>query len=274
MVLAHVGPSTAQALADSELHARKALSLDRSLASAHAALAHSYWQQWRWSEADDEFRQAISGTGNTAIAHQLYGLYLASLGRDDEAVQHARFAVELQPVSGLANFSLAQVYLQAGDFAAAVAQSKKTLLIDRNFPLALQSLIRAEIQLGRLEEAQRDLTEAIRSMPGTYPLEQWQSYLLARSGRLRDAREVFQLEEKLGPNHPHPSLGGVAALLAIGDRPAALQALQASIAAHVPSMTWVWVIPELQVLRSDPQFITVASRVRQAPLNLRASISQ
>lgn len=265
IVLAHVGPSAARALADSEVHARKALSLDSSLASAHAALAHSDWQQWKWSQADDEFRQALSGTGDRANAHHLYGVYLASLGRKEEAIQHARLAVELEPTSGLVSYSLALVYLQARDFKAAVDQANKTLLIDRYFPLALQTSVRANIQLGQLDVAAHVLSDALRVYPDS-PIRQWQAYLLARSGHTEEARANLE-QEKLGNRkYRYPNLGHLAAFIALGDRPGALRAVQAGIDAHVPSMVWLSVAPELDSLRSDPEFIELESRVRKAPL--------
>ena len=157
IVLAPGQPSPVKALADAEAHAREALRLDDSLASAHAALGHCYWQQWKWDEADQEFQKALAGAGDTATSHQLYGLYLASVGRKPEAVSEARRAVELAPISGLMNYSLAQVYLQTGDFEQALTQANKTLQMDRHYPSAFQTLLRANIQLGRLAEAERAL---------------------------------------------------------------------------------------------------------------------
>ena len=61
IVLAPGQPSPVKALADAEAHAREALRLDDSLASAHAALGHCYWQQWKWDEADREFQKALAG---------------------------------------------------------------------------------------------------------------------------------------------------------------------------------------------------------------------
>jgi hypothetical protein len=43
--------------------------------------------------------------------------------------------VDLAPVSGLFNHSLAQVYLQTGDFEGAIRQAERTLRIDRYYRL-------------------------------------------------------------------------------------------------------------------------------------------
>ena len=246
-------------LADSELHARKALSLDSTLSTAHAALGHSYWQQWKWDEADKEFQLALDGDGDTATAHQLYGLYLASVGRRQEAVMHARRAVETQPVSGLFNYSLAQVYLQTGDYQAALAQAERTLRIDRHYPNAFQNLLRANIQLGRLAEAERALDEEMLHFQDK-SLTPWRVFLLARSGRVQQARALFQAEAFTGRKNPHPSLGHAAALLAIEGADAALDALDDAVSAHVGSMQWIWTAPELTPLHAVPRFREIAGK--------------
>ena len=61
--------------------AKKAISLDDSLAEAHTSLAfvlHRHMQ--RWTEADTEFRRAIELNPNYARAHRLYGQFFRNIG--------------------------------------------------------------------------------------------------------------------------------------------------------------------------------------------------
>lgn len=260
IVLAFLGPDPARAVADAERHARQALSLDDSLAVAHAALGHSYWQQWRWVEADEAFQRAMAADPASSVAHQLYGLYLASAGRPQEAVRHARRAVELAPVSGLMSHALAVVYLQTGDFESAIAQARHTLDIDRHFPLAYQTLIRAYIQAGRLEEAWQALEDAARFVSRN-DAGPWRAYLLARLGRLPEARTAL-MERRRAGSAGRASLSDAAALVAMGDMEAALARLEEGLAARVPSLIWLQTAPELAPLRGDPRFAALVGRLR------------
>jgi tetratricopeptide (TPR) repeat protein len=165
IVLTFIGPNPDRARADSETHARRALELDGSSAAAYAALGHSYWQQWRWNAADAAFQRAITFDEHDPVAHQLYGLYLASRGRGDVARQHAERALELAPTSGLLNYSLAQVYFQTGEFEAAATQAKRTLEMERHFPLAFPLLARAYAQLGQWDAAASALDSGERYAP-------------------------------------------------------------------------------------------------------------
>jgi TolB-like protein/DNA-binding winged helix-turn-helix (wHTH) protein/Tfp pilus assembly protein PilF len=80
--------------------AKKAISLDDSLAEAHASLGcvlHRHMQDW--SGAETEYQRAIHLDPNLAQAHQFYGTLLRGIGKDDLACSEFRLAHELDPVN-------------------------------------------------------------------------------------------------------------------------------------------------------------------------------
>lgn len=253
-------PNPAQAIADSDAHARRALELDGNSAAGQAALGHSYWHQWRWQEAGDALRRAVDADDRSAIAHQLLGLYLASVGRVDEARRHARRAVDLQPISGLLNYALAQVYLQTGDFDAAVRQAEHTLLIDRNYPHVFATLARGQMQLGRYTAAAETLEAAWRIGPSD-DIDVWHGYLLARMGRADEARSILG-RRRAGRQRPRNSIGEAAMFLALGEPDAALEVLDEAVDARLRGLLWLESSPELRSLRDDPRFRALLARVR------------
>jgi tetratricopeptide (TPR) repeat protein len=199
-------------------------------------------------------QQAIAGDERASMSHQLYGLYLASVGRSDDAVEHARRAVELAPVSGLHNYSLAQVYLQTSHFEAAIAQAERTLEFDRHFGLAYHTLIRAHTQLGQFDAAWTALDANLRYAPGNNT-DALRAYVLARQGRMAEARAVLAAPTKRP--RPRTSLAEAAAFVGIGDTDSAFAVLNAGVAAHVPSMLWLRTAPELAPLRPDSRFASL-----------------
>lgn len=259
IVLTMVGPRLQESLAAAGTQAQQAVAIDGSLASARAALGHTYWHQWKWREADEQFQLAVRGDGEeTATVHQLYGLYLSSVGRADEAVRHARRAVDLAPLSGVINYSLAQVYLQTGDFEAAIAQAARTLEVDRHFPLAYHTLVRAYSQLGRLADAWAALDAQHRYSPE--PSTAWRAYLLAREGRMKEAADILEGAGG-GRARSRGSIGAAAALVALGDIDGAFQCLEQARAQQVPSLVWLQVAPELAPLRADARFSDLVERM-------------
>jgi TolB-like protein len=86
----------------------KALELDPSLGEAHLSLAQiAELFDWNWSEADKEYRLALTLNPNLANAHLYYGRYLQALGRDSEVFSQIDYAIELDP------FNLSSRYVAA-----------------------------------------------------------------------------------------------------------------------------------------------------------------
>ena len=80
--------------------ALKALELDDMLGEAHdslAAITADYY--WDWAEAGRHFERAIELNPNYEAALRCYSLYLAWMGRPEEALAFAERARRLDPVS-------------------------------------------------------------------------------------------------------------------------------------------------------------------------------
>jgi TolB-like protein/DNA-binding winged helix-turn-helix (wHTH) protein len=83
----------------SEQAARKALSLDDSVADAHFALATKLvFYDWDWSAAEQEIHRSLALDPHFAELHNLYSHLLAYTGRFDESIAEARRAEELDPL--------------------------------------------------------------------------------------------------------------------------------------------------------------------------------
>ena len=85
--------------------ARKALELDPELAEAHVLLADVYQEQWRWSDAQAEYKRALDLKPNDAAAHVGFAHWLLCRGRTQEALTWTERGRELDPiaVSGTSN---------------------------------------------------------------------------------------------------------------------------------------------------------------------------
>jgi len=246
-------------LDEAETVAQQAIRLDDSLPLAHAALGHCYWHQWKWAEAEAEFQKALAIDPDAAIPHQLYGLYLASVGRSEEAIQHGRRAAEIAPTSGVILFSLAQIYLQSGHLDESIAQNRHTLTIYRHFPNSYLTLMRAFTLKGSFKEAE----DVYREWSQFSPVNNLQvNYLnlLVRTGRVAEARAgldaIARGESKGGRGIP-----GVSAFIALGDHATALDILEENVRRHLQAMIWLKVAPELRPLHSEPRYRALLARM-------------
>lgn len=103
--------------------ARKAASLDDSLAEAHKSLAAIYlFYRWNWKLADVESARAVELNPGLAEAHHLRGDLLQVLNRRDQALAEQKKAMELDPFSR--RWTMALALLQARRFDAALKEAR------------------------------------------------------------------------------------------------------------------------------------------------------
>jgi tetratricopeptide (TPR) repeat protein len=114
--------SRADAFAQAEAAARKALELDPSLGRAHAVLAITSLKRWGWQAAHHEFRLAFAAEPNDPTTHQWYSEFLSYVGYIDDSVTEALRARELDPVSPVINDRLGVAYLWSGEYGLAAEQ--------------------------------------------------------------------------------------------------------------------------------------------------------
>ena len=138
--------------------AARAIEIDPNLAEGHNALATVMSNfDWKFAEAESEFRKAIELNPSYATAHQWYGEFLLSMGRYPEALSEMRKAQELDPLSLIIN-GMVGVVLRAGGYPEqAVEQLKKTIEMDPNFPRTHLFLGDTYQAMGRFEEAADEL---------------------------------------------------------------------------------------------------------------------
>jgi TolB-like protein/Tfp pilus assembly protein PilF len=82
-----------------EEYALKALGLDDNLAEAHVTLGIKYADEYRWKEAESEFKRAIELNPNYAPAHMYYADCLRDMGRFEEAQREIELAEKADPLS-------------------------------------------------------------------------------------------------------------------------------------------------------------------------------
>lgn len=77
---------------------------------------------------------------NYAEAHHWYAIYLANMGRHGEAIQEAKRARELDPLSLLMSQTAGNVLCLARDYDRATEELQKTLDMDATFAAAHDTL--------------------------------------------------------------------------------------------------------------------------------------
>jgi len=151
-----------------EAAARRALQIDSTIGFAQALVAEataSY--HWRWAAAEPLYRRAIALDPTDPESHHLFGVYLRTLGRFEEAEAEMRRAVELDPLTRHFAYQLARVLACAGRSADAALEFEKQLALDSVYPPAHYELAKVLARQGAYDAAIKELATGARQWGDT-----------------------------------------------------------------------------------------------------------
>jgi len=250
-------PATA-VFSKSQSAAERALALDQNSSETHAVLGTIYNYEWRWEEAEQEFKRAIQLDPNSALAYDAYAFHLAEMGQANAAVDRMNQALNLDLDLHVRRATNSYVFLWAGQFDRAVMEAKRGVEMDPKYAnnhLALASALNAA---AKPEEAFEEWLKFL-NLSGDEELARRQRAALrriSRSGNLRGNPGEITVRyyiEKSKRQYVSPfTIAG--AYIDAGDKENALKWLQNAYQAHCPGLVSLKVDPYFDPLRSDPRF--------------------
>ena len=200
---APAGLSTRESAPKARSAAVKAVELDDGSAEAHAALGFQENCYGDMAAAEREYRRAIALNPNYAAAHHWYAVLLLGW-RDQEALEHVKEALRLDPVSPNINGLLGNVLMNLRRFDEAVEQIRQTVELDPQQYNSRMRLGYAYAVTGRYGEAEREFSAADAISPGTVYTLGARAYLSGLQGKKTTAESLLpELEAKaLEAGHP------------------------------------------------------------------------
>ena len=173
-------------------------------ADAHAALAWVKWiYEWDWPGAEAEFKRAIEFGPNSSRARGQYALFLASEGRNQEALEQEHLALELDPLSVINNTNLGDILSSNGQIDQAIAQYRKVIGMDPHFGAAHEGLGLAYARTKRYDEAVEEILAGLEyDSDPQYRGELAWTYAIA--GKRHLAQETLRELNKLSNQPTYP----------------------------------------------------------------------
>jgi serine/threonine protein kinase/TolB-like protein/tetratricopeptide (TPR) repeat protein len=231
-------PAEAGPLADEA--SKKAVELDDSSSEAHVARGNALAIQWKWSEAEKEFRRAIELNPNNANAHYFYAFnYLMPTNHIEEALEQFRLALALDPLAGIVRTNYALTLMDAGKYPESREQFDQILQRDPGFGPAHFYLSQVQATQGQWADA---INTMISGRASPFPNRSFNA----------DAQGYVQLMEA-GSNGTLPANVAVAYSLA-GNRDKAFEFLEKAYADRDDELTAVIRFPAFDPLKSDPRW--------------------
>ena len=242
-----IGITSKQARLLADDATRKALELDPSLAEAHTARAMAMCQEWKWTEAEQEFHRALVLNPNSANTHYFYAMeFLVPQKRLEQALEELRTSMSLDPLSPILNTNYASVLTMAHRYDESLAQFQKALLADPGFRPAHYKLSLLYAAMGRFGEAVSELQKFV-STPGSFSPDAKGYVALCRASELFDKNDWFS-----------------AIAVAYGyanDRENALAYLEKAYSLADEEILLSIRLPAFDFIRSDPRYAEVMRRM-------------
>lgn len=265
LLAAYAGLPSSETLPKARAAADKALQIDQSLAEAHTSLAEIHLRQWRWAEAEQEFRRAITLNPNYPTAHHWFSIHWRVKGQYDEALKESKRAQELDPLSLIINSNLAQAYYLNNDIDSAIKQSQKVLDLDPRFPNAHHDLGWVYLKQRRDELAIAEFQKAVDFSGRSSAYLSSLGYGYAVTGRRGEAVQI--MSELEGRYDKRAALGihlaGVWA--GLGDKDKSFAWLEKDFEQRsgvLPEVRW-W--NNFEHLRSDQRYADLLRRMGLEP---------
>jgi len=238
-------------LPQGKAEAQKALDLDDQLASAHFVMGAAHTEEWRWQDAEREFKRGLELDPNDALGRQWYSNYLLTLGRFQEAIHEQELARAVDPFSPLINANLAKAYYYSRQFDRAIRQAQEALKLYPRYHAAFMFLERAYRHQGM-----QDLSVNARLAAAGAQESPAIKLAYQRSGVSGVLRAEAQAYQRSGANFEAARCYAQA-----GDRNLTFALLEDDYQRHYPGLSRLKVDPDFDPVRSDPRFQDLLRRV-------------
>jgi TolB-like protein/DNA-binding winged helix-turn-helix (wHTH) protein/cytochrome c-type biogenesis protein CcmH/NrfG len=242
------------------LAARKALELDPELVEAHVLLAAMAKEQWRWAEAEAEYRRALELSPNYAEAHSAFAMWLVTQGRTEEAVTSCRRARELDPLA-VSGSELAWMLFYARRYDDAVQELRSVLAVEPDDAYALWILGFVLIANHHPEEAVPVLEKGVSASDRSPAIVGLLVHAYAQAGRRADALRLLEELKRRKQTGYVPAAAFVKAYLGLGEYDQAFFWLEEAYKEQSNLLQFLKVHPIFDPIRDDPRFADLVRRV-------------
>ena len=239
-----------------------ALQLDETLAEAYNSLAYLKFRvEWDWKDAESNFKRAIELKPGYASAYEKYALYLAVLGRYDEALPLMNRAFELDPLSASVSTGIGRIYHFSHQFDKAIEQYNKTLEMNPDYVEAVFALGLSYSHSKRYDQAISVLKKALELSNGRLIILSSLANAYAKNDmreealKIKDDLIMLQKEKYISPFY--------FALIdtPLGNIDAAVDSLYKSYDEHFGILVYLKASPFYEDLKSEPRFIKLTQMI-------------
>jgi tetratricopeptide (TPR) repeat protein len=243
----------------------KALSLNENLAEAHNTLANYLLSDYKFADAEREFKRALSLNQNYALAHHWYSVMLLEEGRLRQGTEEILQAEDSDPLSAVITYGAAVSLAYLGDTAGCEARIKKLRELGQADLYADSALGWLLWLKGDSEGAVKHIEQAVKSSSEGEILLSILGMFYGRLGLRDKARKV--LEQFMGlPDDAYGKSFDLATVYAgLGEKDEMFRCLDRALEDRSLEFRTLRYLPFDPEIRKDPRYIELFQRVGLEP---------
>ncbi len=233
----------------------KAVELDDELPEAHSALGMAtLLKDFDWVAAERHLSHAVALSPNNAMSRIWYCYFLGMVGRFDEALSQAKYAIDLDPLTPIVQHTLTWTHHYARRLEESLIAARTLVANEPHYGLgqvmACVALWHAKQYDEAIEAGQKGIALLGRS---PYTLSWLASAYSAAGNREEALRIVDEINSMSAVRYVSPYL--LATVYSnLGNVEDAFAKLDEASRIGDARMTWIGVDPQVDPLRSDPRF--------------------
>ena len=241
--------------------ARKALTLDNTLAAAHSQLGLiELYYDWDWSTSEEEYRQTMALNPNYVWVHTWHARGLVARGRTEEAVAEAERMVALSP-SPLDWVDAIWIFELARRCDLARGRTQELLEVAPQYVWAHFEMAHIYECEGQLDKAAEESLKA-DELFGTDPKRLAQlREAITKSGAQGYWKRTLENYRESAKLHYVPPVLVAEACVRVSDKECAFEWLEKGFEERDDMMINLKIEPVLDSLHSDPRFQDLVHRV-------------
>ncbi|HSJ65835.1 MAG TPA: BTAD domain-containing putative transcriptional regulator [Gemmatimonadaceae bacterium] len=269
-MLAHISP--AQAFPALRQAAERALQLDDRLGEAHTSLGlYRMLAERDWRGADEAFQRGAERASGAAEPHTFRAVYLAAMGRSEEANAGVKRALEMDPIGAGSLFCRAWCAYKTAEHAQSIRQLRGMLELHPHFGLAFAYLGVNHALLGEADDALEAAVRSMNALPDNHEALALGIAVLGRCGRATEARKTLARLLALGEDRYLDPWAVAIAYTGLGKFDEALRWFGRMYDERSPSAFCIARDPLLEPLREDPRFRDILRRLAFPSVGAAAS---
>jgi signal transduction histidine kinase/TolB-like protein len=266
-------PNSAAAVSRAKQAAQRAAKLDPQMILVPGCTACALALAWQWDSAEKFFLRAF-GPGANAGSYRQYALFLAALGRFDEAWNYLQEAHHIDPFSYRQKVVYTKLFHVSRDYDKGVKPISEQMAYG---PLPLESEIyRAMmlVSLDRRDEA-KQLARSLVGKAGAQPvLMSAIAEVLAMCGQTAVANRIASDYHLFSANSPISKFRQALLSLALQNLEKAMSLLSAACEEREAELIWLAQDPRLDMIREDRRFGPLLAEVMRASSSTRRTMNR